>query len=263
MTARLSRLLRLFKRLKPTRFGQTEYWASALLPGECLCCKDYLAPINHCLCNPCISDLPWLGNHCLRCAIPLESSCEDIICADCQRRPPAFRRCISAFEYQQPISHMIKRIKADAYAPQLRQLSELLAKRIKAAYSDQQRPDILIPVPLHWGQQLRRGFNQSQGIAQILARGLSNSQIYSRCLRRRAYSRPQHLQGKRQRLYSMHNAFEVRTAKPIEGRTVALIDDVITTGATANTAARALLAAGVYAVDIWCIARTGWHIDSA
>lgn len=158
---------------------------------------------------------------------------------------------------------MIKRIKADAYAPQLRQLSDLLTERITAAYGDQQRPDILIPVPLHWSRQLRRGFNQSQGIAQILALGMGNSKIYSHCLRRRAYSRPQHLQGKHQRLHSMHNAFEVRAAKTIQGATVALIDDVVTTGATASSAAKALLAAGVYAVDIWCIARTGWHIDSA
>ncbi|MDB2479743.1 hypothetical protein N9X17_00435 [Porticoccaceae bacterium] len=61
----------------------------------------------------------------------------------------------------------------------------------------------------------------------------------------------------------MNNAFEVRTPKPLEGRTVALVDDVVTTGATASSAAKSLLAAGVCAVDIWCIARTGWHISAA
>lgn len=158
---------------------------------------------------------------------------------------------------------MIGRIKVDAYAPQLRQLSELLAETIKAAYSPDQRPDIMIPVPLHWSRQLRRGFNQSQGIAQILSSKLGGSSIHNHCLRRTGYRRPQHLQGKRQRLRSMNNAFEVRTPKPLEGRTVALVDDVVTTGATASSAAKSLLAAGVCAVDIWCIARTGWHISAA
>jgi ComF family protein len=158
---------------------------------------------------------------------------------------------------------MIKRIKVDAYAPQLRQLGELLAITIRAAYGPGQRPDIIIPLPLHWSRQLRRGFNQSQGIAQILVTGLHGSKINNHSLRRRGYRRPQHLLGQRQRLQSMQGAFEVGTVKPLEGRTVALVDDVITTGATASAAAKALLAAGVSAVDIWCIARTGWHIDAA
>ena len=115
---------------------------------------------------------------------------------------------------------MIGRIKVDAYAPQLRQLSELLAETIRAAYGPDQRPDIMIPVPLHWSRQLRRGFNQSQGIAQILSSKLGGSSIHNHCLRRSGYRRPQHLQGKRQRLRSMNNAFEVRTPKPLEGRTV-------------------------------------------
>ncbi|MDB2479744.1 hypothetical protein N9X17_00440 [Porticoccaceae bacterium] len=77
---------------------------------------------------------------------------------------------------------MIRRIKVDAYAPQLRQLSELLAETIRAAYGPDQRPDIMIPVPLHWSRQLRRGFNQSQGIAQILSSKLGGSSIHNHCL---------------------------------------------------------------------------------
>lgn len=243
-------------------------WPSALMPGECICCREVLNPAeldlpNHCLCAPCIADLPWLGSHCQQCAIPLPDTQKNAVCADCQQAPPAFRRCIASFEYQQPIKQMIKRIKVDAYAPQLRQLGELLGITIRAAYGPGQRPDIIIPLPLHWSRQLRRGFNQSQGIAQILATELHGSKIDNHSLRRRGYRRPQHLLGQRQRQQSMQGAFEVGTVKPLEGRTVALVDDVITTGATASAAAKALLAAGVSAVDIWCIARTGWHIDAA
>lgn len=158
---------------------------------------------------------------------------------------------------------MISRIKVDAYAPQLRQLTELLAQTIDAAYGSDRRPDLIIPMPLHWSRQLRRGFNQSQGIAQILAGKLGSGTVNSHCLRRRGYRRPQHLQGKQQRLRSMQGAFRVSDANNLGGRTVALVDDVVTTGASANSAAKSLLAAGVCAVDIWCIARTGWYIDAA
>ncbi|MDA9826015.1 ComF family protein [Porticoccaceae bacterium] len=195
--------------------------------------------------------------------MPINSAPSDAVCADCQQSPPLFRRCIAAFEYQQPISNMISRIKVDAYAPQLRQLTELLAQTIDAAYGSDRRPDLIIPMLLHWSRQLRRGFNQSQGIAQILAGKLGSGTVDSHCLRRRGYRRPQHLQGKQQRLRSMQGAFRVWDANNLGGRTVALVDDVVTTGASANSAAKSLLAAGVCAVDIWCIARTGWYIDAA
>lgn len=167
-----SRLIRWLASQKNSRLAncsKPSQWPSALLPGECLCCKDSISPPNHCLCDPCIEDLPWLGSHCRQCALPFAGATAGALCADCQQSPPAFRRCIASFEYQPPISPMIKRIKIDAYAPQLRQLSELLAANIAAAYDSKQRPDIIIPVPLHWSRQLRRSFNQSQGIAQSSA----------------------------------------------------------------------------------------------
>ncbi len=110
---------------------------------------------------------------------------------------------------------------------------------------------------------VRRGYNQSYTIARQLSLILENSLVRADILYRRSYSKPQHLQGKKDRLRSMTNAFEVTNNAPIADMRLALIDDVVTTGATARAAASSLLKAGAQSVDIWCIARTGWHIEAA
>lgn len=232
----------------------------ALVPSECATCREHLQYPNHCLCNGCIKTLPRLDTSCSQCAIPLASN---TLCGDCLKRPPAFRRCIAGFEYQQPVNTMIKRIKTDPHAPELKQLSDLLAETILASYGPNELPDIMIPVPLHWTKQLRRGFNQSEGISHLLGNKLPGSKIHGHYLTRTTLGPAQHLQGRKQRLEGMVGAFKMRGNQNIKGRSVALVDDVVTTGATANGAAKILLAAGATSVDIWCIARTGWLINPA
>jgi ComF family protein len=139
----------------------------------------------------------------------------------------------------------------------------LLGAFINNSYKSLKRPKILIPVPLHWISLVRRGFNQSHTIAQRLSLLLDNSLVRTDVLYRSRYSKPQHLQGKKDRLRSMADAFEVKNSSPVAGMRLALIDDVVTTGATARAAASCLLKAGAQSVDIWCIARTGWHIEAA
>ena len=253
-------LARLSKNRRPIARLPNNFSLGALVPSECATCREHLQYPNHCLCNGCIQTLPRLDTHCSQCAIPLASNS---LCANCQKQPPAFRRCRAAFEYQQPISTMIKRIKTDPHAPELKQLSDLLADTILANYGPDGLPDIIIPVPLHWIKQLRRGFNQSQGISQLLSSKLPGSNIQGHYLTRTARGPAQHLQGRKQRLKGMTGAFKMRENQNITGRSVALVDDVVTTGATANAAAKTLLAAGANSVDIWCIARTGWLINPA
>jgi ComF family protein len=158
---------------------------------------------------------------------------------------------------------LIKPIKTDANAPEFIQLSQLLGASINDAYKFLEQPKILIPVPLHWISLVRRGFNQSHTIARQLGLLLDNSLVRTDILYRSRYSKPQHLQGKKDRLRSMAEAFEVKNSAPVAGMRLALIDDVMTTGATARAAASALLKVGAQSVDIWCIARTGWHIEAA
>ena len=92
---------------------------------------------------------------------------------------------------------------------------------------------------------------------------LGNCSVASNILYRHSYAKPQHLQAKQERLRSMVNAFKIKHRHAVRGLKLALIDDVVTTGATAQSAAACLLRAGAQSVDIWCIARTGWHNDAA
>jgi ComF family protein len=231
-----------------------------LLPGNCALCSEHLSSKYQAICSDCTAGLLQLTYQCRHCAAPLQS---DNICPDCQHNPPPFRCCIAPFQYRQPLDRLIKPIKTDINAPEFIQLSQLLGVAINNAYKSLERPQMLIPVPLHWISLVRRGFNQSNTIAQQLGLLLDNSLVRTDILYRSRYSKPQHLQGKKDRLLSMADAFEVNNSSPVAGMRLALIDDVVTTGATARAAASSLLKAGALSVDIWCIARTGWHIDAA
>jgi len=181
------------------------------------------------------------------------------ICPECQKRPPNFRCCIAALRYEDPVNAAVIRIKRDALAPELKQLSGLLAETIVQRYWGLTLPTVLIPMPLHWFKSLRRGFNQSQLIATTVQRALPHTSVRADLCKRLRYGRAQHLQSRHQRQRSVSNAFACRPCGDLVGAHVALVDDVVTTGATATAATHSLLQAGVKSVDLWCIARTGWH----
>jgi len=239
---------------------------STVLPGSCVLCKGSIGHHNNCLCNLCIANLPWLLNKCPRCSIPYAP---DKLCPDCQKTPPLFRRCISAIEYKiGSVDKLIMNIKKNPFCPEVQELSRLLAHTIEQAYQDTCIPSIIIPVPLHWRKLMSRGFNQSSSIARTVATQFSHTKVYENLFIRRKHSSPQHLKTKKQRILDMRDIFTMRIqhnkvrrgAQPaFRGKCVAIVDDVVTTGATANALARTLLNSGAKHVDIWSIARTGWH----
>lgn len=211
-------------------------------------------------CDDCTDELPHLQNQCLCCALPLIRSG---ICPQCQKKPPIYRRCIAAFSYQYPINKSIVHIKSNAYAPELKQLSLRLADVILQSYNMEPIPKVLIPMPLHWLKQLRRGFNQSQLIASLVASKIPNCTIRNDICNRKSYRIDQHLQTRQQRWRSIADSFSVRDQSEIKGSRVVLIDDVVTTGATVTAATKKLLEIGIKSVDIWCIARTGWNYNAS
>ena len=235
---------------------------NSLLPGSCSLC---LSPLQHsadALCHLCTAELPRLTTQCQRCAVPLAS---DALCANCQLKPPIFRRCISAFHYQTPVDNIILRLKSDPYTTEIKQLSTLLAERIATTYQQAQLPcpQTIIPLPLHWAKMTKRGFNQSHIIGNLIARQLRREHGISIDIRNDLCSRTikgqeQHLLSAKKRLTSIKHAFSAE-AQNLSGLSVAVVDDVVTTGATANSVARALLQAGAAQVDIWSIARTSWN----
>jgi ComF family protein len=132
-------------------------------------------------------------------------------------------------------------------------LAQLLARRLRRHYQDDAWPETLIPVPLHWRRQWQRGFNQAHYLAAVLATEL-DIPLQAACLSRSVATPSQQGMNRRQRRQNLRHAFEV-IEPPTHGH-IALIDDVVTTGTTANLLCKQLLKQGATRVDVWCLART-------
>lgn len=117
----------------------------------------------------------------------------------------------------------------------------------------EQRPQALVPVPLHRGRLRTRGYDQALELARALAQA-GAPPVLADVLRRQRPTRAQSELGAKARRSNVHDAFVLRAGAPLPAH-VALIDDVMTTGATVSECARVLLAGGVQRVDVWTIAR--------
>lgn len=173
------------------------------------------------------------------------------MCGDCLQHPKPFTRTVAAMQYAHPVDFLINRFKHQRQFSCGDFLAGELLQPLQTAYSGGDWPQLLIPVPLHWSRALARGFNQSQLIGQQLSRWL-HIPLAQTCKRHRRNPRQQGLDRK-ERLRNLRAAFSV--VAPVAGRHLALVDDVMTTGATVTELASSLRRAGAVRVDIWVLAR--------
>jgi ComF family protein len=150
-------------------------------------------------------------------------------------------------------------MKKKPFAPETKQLSFLFAQQLQTTYRANDFPEIIIPMPLHPLKMLLRGFNQSLLIAQFLSTKLAYTEVKNNICIRKHFSQAQRLGSRIQRLKILPTTFDVYNQSEIQGRTLALVDDVVTTGSTASAATASLLNAGAKSVDLWCIAKTSWQ----
>jgi len=220
---------------------------------HCLLC-DEPAEAELPLCSGCEVELPWLGAHCTVCALPLPAA--NLVCGACQARPPAFARVEAPWRYAFPIDSLIARFKHQARWPLGRLLGELLARHLQHAFAEGlPRPDALLPVPLAERRLRRRGFNQAEMLASWLA-GPLGLQVDGQLLRRSHDTPAQQGLDAAARRRNLRGAFALSDPRALAGRHLALVDDVLTTGATAEALARLLRDAGAARVDVYCLART-------
>lgn len=209
------------------------------------------------ICIGCQLDLPWLGNHCAQCALPLPGAEPGQLCGKCLQRPPHFRQVIAPFIYRFPVDSLIPAFKYHQQLALGRLLVPLLIAAIRHQHEEQQQalPDLVLPMPLHRQRQALRGYNQAYELARPVARALGIP--LDRHSLRRSRSTP-HQQGLSadQRQRNLRHAFYCPREQQADGLHLALVDDVVTTGATADEASRTLLAAGAASVSIWALART-------
>lgn len=250
------------RRLNPVD-GWLRRLSLRLLPPHCLLCR---APGDNGreLCADCARDLPWNRDHCVRCALPLPPTDVggDRVCGDCQQHPPAFDRLIAPFRYAYPLDGMITRFKFhhDLAAGAL--LADLMAETLVETWSEASsppglapiaRPTRMVPVPLHAKRLRERGYNQSLELAKRLAPALALRIDADALMRHRATAAQSELDAAARRR-NVRDAFIADPAR-VRDHSIAVIDDVATTAATANECARALKQAGARSVIFFVIAR--------
>jgi ComF family protein len=216
--------------------------AAALLPLDCFLCA---APSGeNLLCNACAAGLPRLTvERCPVCALPTP---ESSICGACLTRAPHFDATQAVFRYEFPIDSLIQALK---YAHRLASADFL--GRVLAQTALAHSPDLILPVPLSQARLAERGFNQAVEIARPLSRALGVVLELTGVHRRD--TAPQAGLPWKERAKNIRHAFECGI--DLTGRTVLLIDDVMTTGATLDELARTLKARGAIRVENLVLAR--------
>lgn len=215
-----------------------------LLGERCIGCGADAA--GHGLCSPCRTSLPRLPESlCPVCAEPTHASA---ICGECLARPPAFRTTLAAVLYDHPVDAWVKALKYGGVLAAGRALGGLLAEHLRFTAL----PDVIVPMPLSAARLRERGFDQVREIVAQLP-GELRSRVDGRILRRERDTAAQAGLPLEERRRNVSGAFRADT--PLPGLRIALVDDVMTTGATADAAAGALMAAGAASVDVWVVAR--------
>ena len=172
-------------------------------------------------------------------------------CGHCLSKAPHFAACVAALRYTYPVRQLISRFKFNADLASGRLLSQLLVQRLITLGAPAPGEFVLVPVPLHPRRRSERGFNQAERTARIVAHGLRQNLQAGLVERVRQTPDQKNLTAAARRA-NLRGAFR---AGSCAGLRVALIDDVVTTGATADAISAAMLTAGAREVRVWCLAR--------
>jgi ComF family protein len=223
------------------------------LPPRCPGCGA-IVPDPHGFCLDCWRKLSFLGDPCcVRCGLPFEyGGGEGAECGRCIAEPPPFDRMRAAVAYGETARKVALKLKYGGRPGVAVTLARFMARHLAATGPDA----LLVPVPLHRWRIWRRGYNQSALIASALGAHAGVETELDLLRRVKATPLLRGL-GRRERALAVRGAFTVREEDKdrVKGRTIVLIDDVFTSGATAGACARALKRAGAARVEVVCWAR--------
>lgn len=241
-------------------FNQTKQYLAAFMSPPCLLCGALQGNFDN-YCEACYQDLPHrhpqTEPQCQICAVQLgDKSSEEIICAECLQHPPAFDQVNAAMHYLPPITALIHAFKDEGQRGCGRLLSACLLRHLQQHELLTNPPTALIPVPLHSQRQRQRGFNQAEVIADYLGQRTNIPVWLQHCVKTKPTASQQG-QNKRQRSSNLSRSFQIKRSFQ-DCEHIAIIDDVVTTGSTANALAQAIrTSAGAdIQISVWCLART-------
>ncbi len=214
-----------------------------LIAPSCLLCAG--ASAGALLCAPCDADLPRLGGSlCDCCALPITSGDR---CGACLTHPPAYDHVCAPYTYAFPADALVQALKYRGMLAIAPLFGGALARCLD------ERPDVIVPMPLADARLRERGFNQAQEIARHAAR-ITGITLLARACRKVRDTQPQAALPWKERAKNMRHAFVCDA--DFSGKHVAIVDDVMTTGATLNELARNLKKAGAARVTGLVVART-------
>lgn len=217
-----------------------------LFPPRCSICNVILSPGSPiCLCRQCAAEMDYFNNNINHLYLPDDYKiyCDGIICVG--------RYCSS-------LKKSIKKFKFSNRPSYYRTFGKLLALKVQNT-PQLGEIDIIIPVPMHKNRQRQRGYNQAELIAGFTA-GQLGIKSENHVLIKTVETKTQSLLSKSQRLSNLEGSFKVNLQKRIEGRSILLVDDIVTTGSTINQCCKALKLAGAERVIAGVIATT--RVDS-
>jgi ComF family protein len=213
------------------------------LKQHCVLCERAESDV---LCLPCQRDLPRVDVACIQCAAPGQLG----VCGACIAAPPAFDSATAAFTYRFPVDKLVQSFKFRADLTLTDFFADSLAAKI--ANHSKPLPYAIVAMPLGRRRLAVRGFNQSAILADAVARRLG-IRVARRSMLRIRETAPQAGLSREARLKNIKGAFDCKG--DVAGKHIALVDDVMTTGATLSEAASALKRAGAARVEAWVLAR--------
>ena len=240
----------------------------ALLPASCSLCGSPLPQLSSVpICNACWAEFPALsGAACSRCGDALDAlgaSESEIspLCRACRLAPPPFVRAVTYGLYEGRMRDAIHALKYNRLHPAARGMGRMLATAIAQLAAEAPAEMLVIPVPLHRSKYAQRGFNQARSLAREALRVLRRTHPQWRLtlapttLMRLRATQSQAGLSPRERRLNVRGAFSVANPDAVKLKHVLLVDDILTTGATARAAAGTLVRAGAASVWIATLAR--------
>ena len=225
-----------------------------VLPPQCAACDASVAAPGQ-LCAACFGQATLLaGPCCSHCGTPVDPDWSGLACLDCATRPPPWRQARAALRYDALARRLILPLK---YADRPELARALAFHMVRAGAALLREADLLVPVPLHRRRLYARRYNQAALLARECGRLAAKPALLD-ALRRTRATQPLYEKGPAERRAEISGAIEVNPARvaQLQERRVVVVDDVLTSGATAGACASALLAAGAARVDLLVAART-------
>lgn len=218
---------------------------------SCLLCKASCR-FSTKLCTNCITSLPDNHSACFGCAEPLVIQDKNLLCGICQQNKRSFQRSIAPLVYQYPVAEMLQKLKYSQGLAYAAPLAHVLAKAITHHYTKDTLPEIIVPMPLHNKRLYERGYNQAGIIARHLSKNLAIP-VRHHLARRIKNTKPLLSLSAKARYRYLQGSFQINCSS---FKHIALVDDIITSTASAEIMAKACKNVGIERIDMWAVART-------